>query len=75
MKYVGVQVVIYVMRMILLIAGLNLIGHKILHPVFVAICGLIQAFCATIKSMRSKKNYYKLEVEDLKKQLSENKNK
>ena len=63
------------MRLILLIAGLKLIGHKILDPVFVSICGLIQAWCAVFKAMRSKKNYFKLEVGDLKKKLDADKGK
>jgi hypothetical protein len=51
--------------MIMLIGGMKLVGHSYLDPVFVSICGLIQAITVVFKSMKCKKNFYKLEIEDL----------
>jgi hypothetical protein len=53
------------MRLILLIGNLKLIGHNYLHPIAISICGLIQAWIVIFKSMRSKKNFCKLETNDL----------
>lgn len=55
----------YTCRMIMLIGGMKLVGHSYLDPVFVSICGLIQAITVVFKSMKCKKNFYKLEIEDL----------
>ena len=54
------------MRMIMLIFSLKLVGHKYLHPIFVSICGLLQAITVVFKSMKGKKKFYKLTTEDLK---------
>ena len=66
MRFIRVEILIYSMRMILLISNLKLIGHRYLNPIFVSICGLIQAFTVVFKSMKSKKNFFKLDIEDLK---------
>ena len=71
MRFIRVEILIYSMRMILLISNLKLIGHRYLDPIFVSICGLIQAFTVVFKSMRSKKNYFKLDIEDIKDQQIE----
>lgn len=65
-RFILVEIFIYSMRLILLIGNLKLIGHHYLNPIFVSICGLIQAFTVVFKSMKSKKNFYKLELEDIK---------
>jgi len=53
------------MRIILLTSGLKLVGHELLDPVFVAICGMVSAILSVFKTMKSKKNFYKLEIEDV----------
>lgn len=63
-----VEILIYSSRMILLTKGLKLVGHNVLDPIFVSVCGLFQAFAVVFKSMKSKKNFYKLDVEDIKKE-------
>ena len=57
---------IYLMRMIMLIFSLKLPGHKQLHPIFVSICGLLQAITVVFKSMKGKKKFYKLTRADIK---------
>jgi hypothetical protein len=66
MRFILVEITIYCMRMILLISGLKLVGHDYLGPIFVSACGLFQATCSVFKSMKSKQNFFKLEIEDLK---------
>jgi hypothetical protein len=66
MRYIRIEITIYSLRMIMLISGLKLVGHKYLDPVFVSICGLSMAIAVVWKSIKSKKNFYKLEIEDLK---------
>ena len=64
-RFIRVEIFIYMMRMILLTGSLKLVGHSYLHPVSMAIAGLLQAFTGVFKSMRSKKNFCKLEADDL----------
>ena len=66
-RFIRVEIFIYLMRMILLISNLKLVGHTYLGPILVSIAGLLQAITVVFKSMRSKKNFCKLEIEDLKK--------
>jgi len=66
MRYIRIEILIYSLRMILLTSNLKLIGHTMLDPIFVSICGLIMAVIVIFKTIKSKKNYYSLEVEDLK---------
>ena len=56
---------IYSMRMIMLISSLKLIGHHYLDPIFVSICGLLQAVSVVFKSMKGKKKFYKMTVKDI----------
>jgi hypothetical protein len=65
LRFIRVEISIYLMRMILLIGNLKLVGHSYLNPIFVSICGLSQAVAVVFKSMKSKKNFFKLEIEDL----------
>eukprot|EP00347_Sterkiella_histriomuscorum_P007816 403347453 len=44
------------------------LGHKYLDPIFVSICGLLQAFSVVFKSMKGKKKFYKLIVQDINEQ-------
>lgn len=53
------------MRMIMLISSLRLIGHKFIDPIFVSICGLLQAISVVFKSMKGKKKFYKMTVKDV----------
>ena len=64
-KFIELEIFIYMMRLVLLVGNLKLIGHLWLHPVAISLCGLIQAFAVVFKSMRSKKNFCKLETKDL----------
>ena len=49
-------------------ASLDLRYHPgLFDPIFVSSCALMQSITAIFKSIKSKKNFYKLEIEDLKK--------
>lgn len=61
-RFHEIEIFIYTMRMIMLISSLKLIGHKYLDPIFVSICGLLQAISVVFKSMKSKKKFYKLTI-------------
>ena len=65
-RFHQIEFFIYLMRMIMLIYSLNLAGHKHLHPIFVSICGLLQAITVVFKSMKGKKKFYKLTTADIK---------
>lgn len=62
------EVFIYGMRMVMLISSLKLVGHKYLDPIFVSLCGLIQASSVVFKSMKGKKKFYKLTFNDVEKE-------
>jgi hypothetical protein len=62
MRYIRIEIFIYTMRLILLTSGLKLVGHKLLDPIFVSICGWAQAAVSIFKSIKSKKNFYKLDT-------------
>ena len=66
MRYIRIEIFIYLMRLIMLTSHLKLVGHSYLDPIFVSICGLLMAITVVFKSIKSKKNFYKLEIEDLK---------
>jgi hypothetical protein len=66
LRFIWVEILIYSMRLILLTSNLKLVGHHLLDPIFVSCCGLLQAVSVVFKSMKSKKNFYKLEMDDLK---------
>lgn len=68
MRFNQIEGAIYIMRMIMLVSSLRLIGHTYLDPIFVSFCGIMQAGCTVFKAMKGKKNYYKLNVEDLEEQ-------
>lgn len=50
--------------MMMLIASLKLVGHNYLDPIFVSLCGLIQAITVVYKSMKGKKKFYKVTIKD-----------
>ena len=64
-RFLSIEIFIYSMRMILLIGNLKLVGHSYLDPVLVSICALSQAWASVFKSMKSKKNFFRLEIEDI----------
>ena len=66
MRYIRIEIIIYLLRLILLTKGLQLKGHSYLDPVFVSGCALAMSIIVIFKSMRSKKNFYKLEADDIK---------
>ena len=39
-RFIKVQILIYSARMILLTSALKLVGHSLLDPIFVSVCGL-----------------------------------
>ena len=39
-RFIMVEILIYSSRMILLTKGLKLVGHNVLDPIFVSVCGL-----------------------------------
>ncbi len=51
--------------MFMLVFSLRLVGHKYLDPIFVSLCGLLQAISNVFKSMKGKKKFYKLTIQDL----------
>ena len=55
------------MRFLLLSAKLRITGfHEFQDPIFTSLCAVIMAIFVIFKQMRSKKAYYKLEIEDIK---------
>ena len=60
-----VEFTIYCSRMMLLTSALKLPGSDWLRPVFVAFCGLFQSGCQVFKSLRGKKHFHKLTIEDV----------
>lgn len=60
------EFLIYFARMMLLTSALKLPGADYLKPVFVASCGLFQSGMQVFKSMRGKKHFHKLTIEDVK---------
>jgi hypothetical protein len=36
-----------------------------MHPIFVSLCGLTMSICVVFKSMKGKKDFYKLTIEDV----------
>lgn len=60
-----VEVVVFLTRMLMLIFDLKVTGYQILNPVFVAGCGIIQVCANMMKSMKSKKSFYKLSPDEI----------
>lgn len=71
MRYIRIEIFIYSTRLIMLVKGLKLYFHEYLDPIAVSICGFMMAVVTVFKSIKSKKNFFKLEVEDLNKQKEE----
>jgi len=65
--FAKVEMIIYLARALLLTKGLRLPGHDYLQPIFISLCGLFQASCAVFKSMKGKKPFKVLTIEDVKK--------
>lgn len=59
-RFQMIEILIYSMRFIMLVSALKLVGHKYLDPIFVSLCGLITAGLNVFKSLKSKKNFFKL---------------
>ena len=49
----------------MLVYSLKIPGHMWLDPIFVSLSGLCQATANVYKSMKGKKNFYKLTIEDI----------
>jgi hypothetical protein len=64
-RFYMIEASIYLLRFVLLTSSLKLIGHSVLHPIFVSFCGLAQSTCTVFKSMKGKKDFYKLTIEDV----------
>jgi hypothetical protein len=64
-RFHEIEFFIYLMRFIMLTYALRLAGHQHMHPIFVSICGLLQAITVVFKSMKGKKKFYKLTQADL----------
>mmetsp|Transcript_16957 Transcript_16957/g.16186 ORF Transcript_16957/g.16186 Transcript_16957/m.16186 type:complete len:81 (-) Transcript_16957:254-496(-) len=62
-RFHKIEVLIYSLRMIMLTSSLRLVGHDYLNPIFVSLCGLLQAFTGVFKSMKGKKKFYKLTLD------------
>lgn len=67
MRYIRIEIMIYMMRFLLLSAKLRIKGfHEFQDPIFTSLCAVVMAVFVIFKQMRSKKAYYKLEIEDIK---------
>jgi hypothetical protein len=66
-RFYMVEFWIYLLRFILLTSSLRLVGHSVLHPIFVSLCGLVMSICVVFKSMKGKKDFYKLTIDEAKK--------
>jgi hypothetical protein len=64
-RFYMVEFTIYALRFVLLTSALRLVGHSVLHPIFVSLCGLFMAATVVFKSMKGKKDFYKLTIEDV----------
>jgi hypothetical protein len=63
--YHRIEAVINILRMTMLVKGLRMYGHSMLHPIFVALCGVIQSSFAVFKGMNGKDSVFKLTIEDV----------
>jgi hypothetical protein len=63
-RFQQMEILIYSLRFIMLVSALKLVGHKYLDPIFVTLCGLVTAILQVFKSLKSKKNFYKLTTQD-----------
>lgn len=67
MRYIRIEIFIYVLRFIMLAKHLKLgVLHHYLDSIFVSCCGLAMAISTVFKTIKSKKNFYKLELDDIK---------
>lgn len=67
MRYIRIEILIYFLRYILLTKHLKLgVVHLYLNTIFVSCCGLAMAITTVIKAIKSKKNFFKLELDDIK---------
>lgn len=64
-RFYMIEFWIYLLRLIMLTSSLRLVGHSVMHPIFVSMCGLFMSICVVFKSMKGKKDFYKLTVEDV----------
>jgi hypothetical protein len=46
--------------------------HDYRHPITVSVCGFTMAVTTVLKAIKSKKNFYKLEIDDLKPSVDQN---
>lgn len=58
----------------MLVFSLRIKGHELLNPIFVSLCGLCQANANVYKSMKGKKEIYKLTIEDIHKSSGKEEN-
>lgn len=72
MRYIRIEIFIYALRYILLTKHLKLgFIEAYLDSIFVSGCGLTMAICTVFKAIKSKKNFYKLELDDIKPQMAD----
>lgn len=64
-RFYMIEFWIYLLRFVLLTSSLRLVGHSVLHPIFVSLCGFVMSMCVVFKSMKGKKDFYKLTIEDV----------
>ena len=67
MRYIRIEIIIYLLRLILLTKSLKLYGHEMLDTIFVSGCALAMSIIVIFKTIKAKKNFYKLDVDDLNK--------
>lgn len=56
---------IFFLRMLMLIKSLKIVGHSLLNPIFVSLCGVAQASLSVYKGMKGKQDVFKLTIEDI----------
>ena len=64
-RFHWIEVGIYLCRFCMLVSSLRVVGHTWLDPIFVSICGLVQSMFNVFKSMKGKKNFYKLTIDEI----------
>jgi len=60
-----VEASIYILRMVMLVSSLKITGYSYLHPIFVSLCGVMQAGASVFKAMSGKSSIFKLTIEDV----------
>jgi len=64
-RFYMIEFWIYLLRFVLLTSSLKLVGHSVMHPIFVSFCGLVMSICVVFKGLKGKKDFYRLTIDDV----------